>query len=107
MSILACALRNWPALLARASCGGEPSATDNVSTLTMYLLCAIASYQLQRRDVRSGGTPFVLPGGALIPGAASAVIVWLLSQATAREYLVTGGVIAVAAGYYVVTRRLR
>ena len=79
----------------------------NVSTLTMYLLCAIASYQLQRRDVRSGGTPFVLPGGALIPGAAAAVIVWLLSQATAREYLVTGGVIAVAAGYYVVTRRLR
>ena len=79
----------------------------NVSTLTMYLLCAIAAYQLQRRDVRSGGTPFVLPGGPLIPIAASAVIMWLLSQATAREYLVTGGVLAIAAGYYVVTRRLR
>jgi amino acid transporter len=79
----------------------------NVSTLTMYLLCAIAAYQLQRRDVRSGGTPFVLPGGPLIPVAASAVIMWLLWQATAREYLVTGGVLAIAAGYYVVTRRLR
>ena len=79
----------------------------NVSTLTMYLLCAIAAYELQRRDIRSGGTPLVLPGGPLIPIAASAVIVWLLSQATAREYLVTGGVLTVAAGYYAVTRSVR
>ena len=79
----------------------------NVSTLLMYLLCAIAAYELQRRDVRSGGTPFVLAGGPLIPVAAAAVIMWLLSQATAREYLVTGAVLAVAAGYYVVSRRVR
>ena len=79
----------------------------NVSTLTLYLLCAIAAYELQRRDVRSEGTPFVLPGGPLIPVAAAVVIVWLLSQARAREYLVTGAVLAAAAVYYVVTRRVR
>jgi amino acid transporter len=79
----------------------------NVSTLALYLLCAIAAYALQRRDVRSDGIPFVLPAGPLIPIAASAVIVWLLSQATAREYLVTGAVVAVAAGYYGVTRSVR
>jgi amino acid transporter len=76
----------------------------NVATLLLYLLCAVAAYQLQRRDVRSSGTPFVLPGGPLIPIAAAAVILWLLSQATAREYVVTGAVVAVAAGYYAIRR---
>jgi basic amino acid/polyamine antiporter, APA family len=76
----------------------------NVATLTLYLLCAVAAYELQRRDVRSGGAPFVLPGGPLIPLAASLVILWLLSQATAREYVVTGAVVAVAAAYYAVRR---
>jgi len=76
----------------------------NVSTLALYLLCVIAAYQLQRRDVRSDGTPFVLPGGPLIPLAAAAVILWLMSQATAREYLVTGAVVAVAAIYYAIRR---
>ena len=76
----------------------------NVATLTLYLLCAVAAYELQRRDVRSGGAPLVLPGGPLIPLAASLVILWLLSQATAREYVVTGAVVAVAAAYYAIRR---
>jgi len=76
----------------------------NVSTLALYLLCVIAAYQLQRRDVRSDGTPFVLPGGPLIPLAAAAVILWLMSQATVREYVVTGAVVAVAAIYYAIRR---
>jgi amino acid transporter len=79
----------------------------NVSTLLLYLLSAAAAYQLQRRDIRSDGPPFVLPGGPLVPIAASAVILWLLSQATAREFLVTGGVVVVAAGYYALRRNLR
>lgn len=79
----------------------------NVATLALYLLCVVAAYQLQRRDVRSGGTPFVLPAGPLVPIAASVIIVWLLSQATAREFLVTGGVVAVAAVYYGVRRNWR
>lgn len=79
----------------------------NVATLALYLLCVVAAYQLQRRDVRSGGTPFVLPAGPLVPIAASVIIVWLLSQATGREFLVTGGVVAVAAVYYVARRNWR
>jgi hypothetical protein len=49
----------------------------------------------------------VLPAGPLVPIAASAVIVWLLSQATAREFLVTGGVVGVAAVYYGLRRNWR
>jgi len=99
----------WVAILVHAGIVAALSMTGtftelvvmaNVATLLLYLLCVVAAYQLQRRDVRSGGTPFVLPAGPLIPIAAAAVIVWLLSQATAREFLVTGGVVVVAAAYY-------
>ena len=36
----------------------------NVSVLSMYFLCCAAAWQLARRDVRTGGEPFVPPGGA-------------------------------------------
>jgi basic amino acid/polyamine antiporter, APA family len=103
----------WLAIVAHSALLGALAMTGtftglvviaNVSTLALYLLCVIAAYELQRRDVRSDGAPFVLPGGPLIPVAAAAVIVWLLSQATAREYLITGAVVAVAAVYYAVKR---
>jgi basic amino acid/polyamine antiporter, APA family len=95
------------AALAMTGSFAELLVIANVSTLALYLLCAVAAYELQRRDVRSGGAPFVLPGGPLIPLAASAVILWLLWQATLREYLVAGAVVVVAAAYYVVTRSVR
>lgn len=103
----------WVAIVAHSALLGALAMTGtftglvviaNVSTLALYLLCVIAAYELQRRDVRSDGAPFVLPGGPLIPAAAAAVIGWLLWQATAREYLVTGAVVAVAAVYYAVKR---
>lgn len=103
----------WVAIVAHSALLGALAMTGtftglvviaNVSTLALYLLCVIAAYELQRRDVRADGAPFVLPGGPLIPAAAAAVIGWLLWQATAREYLVTGAVVAVAAVYYAIKR---
>jgi APA family basic amino acid/polyamine antiporter len=58
----------------------------NVAILSLYLLCVTASYELQRRDVRTGGEPFVLPAGPLVPMLAVVVILWLLSHATLREF---------------------
>jgi amino acid transporter len=78
----------------------------NVAILTLYLLCALAAYELQRRDVRAKGTPFATPGGALVPALASAVIVWLISQATARELALEGLVVAAASGIYFLRRRV-
>lgn len=75
----------------------------NVSVLALYLLCCIAVLELRRRDVRAGGTPFRVPGGALVPVAAVAVIVWILAHATVREFAVVGAVLAIAALLYVVT----
>jgi basic amino acid/polyamine antiporter, APA family len=71
-----------------------------VAALTLYLTCVAASYELQRRDVRADGTPFAVPGGAAIPLLAAAVIVWLLSNATRREFGVEALALAVASVYY-------
>ena len=73
----------------------------NVAALTLYLMCVAASFELQRRDVRAdGATPFAVPGGPIVPILAAAVIVWLLSNATRREFGVEALVLAVATLVY-------
>jgi amino acid transporter len=91
--------------LAASSSFKQLAIVANVAALTLYLMCVAASYELQRRDVRSGGTPFTVPGGPIVPLLATAVIVWLLSNATRREFGVEGLVLAVAALYYFIRRR--
>jgi APA family basic amino acid/polyamine antiporter len=77
----------------------------NVAALTLYLMCVAASYELQRRDVRAdGGIPFAVPGGPVVPILAAAVIVWLLSNATRREFGVEALVLAVAAMFYFIRK---
>jgi amino acid transporter len=76
----------------------------NVAALTLYLMCVAASYELQRRDVRADGTPFAVPAGPLVPLLAACVIVWLLSNATAREFGVEALVLAVAALLYFIRK---
>ena len=74
----------------------------NVSALLLYFLCVVASYELQRRDVRMAGKPFVLPASPAVQLLACAGIIWLLMQATAREWQVLAVVVAAATVYYVV-----
>jgi amino acid transporter len=77
----------------------------NVAALTLYLMCVSASYELQRRDVRADeGIPFAVPGGPVVPILAAAVIVWLLSNATRREFGVEALVLAVAALFYFIRK---
>ena len=77
----------------------------NVAALTLYLMCVAASYELQRRDVRAGGAPFAAPGGPLIPLLATAVILWMLSNATRREFLVEGLVLSAATLVYFIRKK--
>jgi len=76
----------------------------NVASLTLYLTCVAAAFDLQRRDVRADGPPFVLPGGPTIPLLAATVIVWLLSNAAYREFGVEALVLAAAALFYFIRR---
>jgi APA family basic amino acid/polyamine antiporter len=77
----------------------------NVAALTLYLMCVAGAYELQRRDVRSGGTPFAVPAGPVIPLLAAGVIVWMLSHATRREFAVEGVVLVAATLVYLARKR--
>jgi amino acid transporter len=77
----------------------------NVVTLLLYLTCVAAAFELQRRDVREAGEPFVLRGGALIPLLAAGVIVWLLAHATWAE--LRFGALAIASAFVLFAIRRR
>jgi amino acid transporter len=82
----------------------ELAILSNIAVLVLYLFCCISAWELRRRNVQAGGTPFRIPGGAVVPFLAVAVIVWILSNATVREFSVIGGVLVVASGLFLVAR---
>ncbi|MEO8256754.1 MAG: APC family permease [Acidobacteriota bacterium] len=103
------AIVTYAAFVAAVALSGrftELAIMANVATLTLYLLCVLAAYQLQRLNVRADGMPFALPGGPLIPLVATGAIVWLMSQATLRELSVEAVVLASAALVYLARRRV-
>ena len=73
---------------------------SNVAVLLMYLLCCAACWVLVQRNVRSDGEPFNFPGMKIVPALAIVAIIWILAHATAREFLVTGIVLALASILY-------
>lgn len=59
-----------------------------LSTLIVYLICCLATIQLQRMNVRAeGSVPFRVPGGPVIPVLATGMIVWLMSSSTRQEFV--------------------
>jgi hypothetical protein len=66
----------------------------------MYLLCCAACWILVQRDVRSDGKPFNFPGMKIVPALAIVAIIWILTHATLREFVVTGIVLALASIVY-------
>jgi basic amino acid/polyamine antiporter, APA family len=81
---------------------------SNVAVLLMYLLCCAACWVLVQRDVRADGAqPFNFPGMTIVPALAIGAILWILVHATAREFVVTGVVLAVASVVYLVRGHVR
>jgi basic amino acid/polyamine antiporter, APA family len=72
----------------------------SITSLTIYLACALATIELRRRDVTSDGPPFRIPGGATVPILASVVVLWLLSNAARREIVAIVAVMIVASILY-------
>ena len=79
----------------------------NLSTLVLYATCCLATWQLRRRDIRSGGTPFRVPMPGVVIVLACLVIAWMLSSVTAAEWLAFGVAVLVAAGLFLLRRRAR
>lgn len=79
-----------------------------LATMIVYLTCCLATIQLQRRNVRDEGTlPFRVPGGPVIPLLASAMVVWLMSSSTRREFLSMAIALAILSAVYLVMRARR
>jgi len=90
------------ATLAISSSFTQLAVLANVAALTLYLMCVAASFELQRRDIRADGTPFAVPGGPVIPVTAAAVILWVLSNATRREFAFEAVVLVAASLLYAI-----
>jgi basic amino acid/polyamine antiporter, APA family len=75
---------------------------SNVAVLLMYLLCCAGCYVLLHRDVRADGQPFNFPGMKIVPALAIIAIIWILTHATVREFLVTAIVLAISSLLYLV-----
>ncbi len=70
-------------------------------TLVLYLICCLGLLRLRARRVAAYGPPFRAPGGSLVPLAASAIILWLLStlawaELAAATFLVVSSGVAYA-----------
>lgn len=75
---------------------------SNVAILLMYFLCCMACWVFLQFDVRGNAKPFNFPGMQFIPALAIATIGWILTHASAREFIITGLVLAIASILYAI-----
>ena len=80
---------------------------SNIAALLLYLFCCSAAFQLIRRDVRTDGTPFSIPGDKIVPLLAVAVVLWILSHATLSEFGMAALVLAIASALYALRNIVR
>ena len=73
----------------------------NIAALALYFACAVAAWELRRRDVRQGGgLPFRVPGAAIVPILACLAIVGILSSTAIGEWAWLVGTLVVASVLY-------
>jgi APA family basic amino acid/polyamine antiporter len=77
----------------------------NISTLVLYGTCCLASWQLRRRDVRAGGTPFRVPAPAAVIVLACLMIGWILTSVTADEWFAFAIGLLMAAAIFAFRRK--
>src|SRR3990170_2384473 len=76
-----------------------------IATLIVYLICCLATIQLQRRNIHDeGAIPFRVPGGPVIPIIASAIVIWLMTASTRQEVLAMGAMLVAESVVYLVMR---
>jgi basic amino acid/polyamine antiporter, APA family len=77
----------------------------NISILTVYGACCVATWELRRRDVRAGGTPFRVPVPAVVIVLSLVLIGWMLTSVTAAEWTAFAIVLGVATVIFAFRRR--
>lgn len=79
----------------------------NGAILIAFAACALAIFQLRRKNVRLDQPPFVAPLGGLIPAAAFVAILWLMTSLTPPEWVAMIVPIVTAIAIYMITRGRR
>jgi amino acid transporter len=74
-------------------------------TLMLYLICCLGLLRLRARHVANFGPPFRVPGGAFVPLAASAIILWLLATLSWAELGAAMSLVAVSGVSYALLER--
>jgi basic amino acid/polyamine antiporter, APA family len=77
----------------------------NLSLLVVYAACCVAAWELRRRDVRTGGTPFRVPAAGVVIPLACLAIGWLLTSITLAEWTALAGALAIATALFVFRKR--
>jgi APA family basic amino acid/polyamine antiporter len=77
----------------------------NISTLVLYGLCCLATWQLRRRDVRAGGTPFRVPASPAVIVLACLMIGWMLTSVAAAEWMAFAVAIVAATAIFALRRK--
>lgn len=76
-----------------------------IATLIVYLICCLATIQLQRRNIRDeGAIPFNVPGGPVIPVIASGIVIWLMTASTRQEVLAMSAMLVAETLLYLLMR---
>ncbi len=78
----------------------------NVAALLLYLVCCAAAFVLMQRDVQTDEKPFNFPGAKIVPLISIVLIVWILAQATSREFKIAGVVFLVGTVLYLIRKAL-
>lgn len=73
----------------------------------IYLGVSLATGVAQKRDLRSGGKPFVLPGGALIPAISTLAMIAIVATLSRAEWTAIGVALAILVVVYAVLVRIR
>lgn len=91
--------------LAISASFGPLAIFSNVAALLVYFACAVAAWELRRRNVQEGGTPFRVPGAAIVPVLTCLVIIGLLTSITWAEWQVVLGVAALASLLFLLRKK--
>jgi len=76
-----------------------------VATMIVYFICCAATIKLQRMNLTAeGGSPFRLPGGPVIPILACAIVVWLSTALTAKEFIAMAGMLVVQTAVFLMMK---
>ena len=91
------------ALLASFGIFEKLAVAANVTVLLVYAACCLAAFELQRRNVQTGGIPMRVPFAPVVPWAALAVIGWMLSSVQRNEWIAAVVIVVFASVVYALT----